>query len=42
MIREFDLVQALRENVPIATVDRNVAAFEKGKKFVQSTFVLEK
>lgn len=41
LIREPDLAQALRESVPPATVDRNLAAFEKGKNFVRSTFDLE-
>lgn len=42
LIREADLVQALRESVPPATVDRNLAAFEKGRDFVRSAFGLEK
>jgi 2-oxoglutarate ferredoxin oxidoreductase subunit gamma len=42
LIREPDLVQALRESVPAATVDRNLAAFESGKNFVRTTFDLEK
>ena len=42
LIRESDLLETLRESVPPATVDGNLAAFEKGKNFVRSTFVLEK
>ena len=40
-IREPDLLSALREGVPPATVDRNTAAFEKGKNYVQSHFTPE-
>ena len=40
-IREPDIVQALRESVPPATADRNVAAFEKGKQFIQSALAVE-
>ena len=40
-IREPDVVQALRESVPPASADRNVAAFEKGKQFIQSALAVE-
>jgi 2-oxoglutarate ferredoxin oxidoreductase subunit gamma len=41
LIREPDLLSALREGVPPATVDRNTAAFEKGKHYVRSHFTPE-
>jgi 2-oxoglutarate ferredoxin oxidoreductase subunit gamma len=36
LIREIDLLAALRQGVPPATLDRNTAAFEKGKNYVLS------
>jgi 2-oxoglutarate ferredoxin oxidoreductase subunit gamma len=42
LIAEPDLLQALRQSVPLATVDRNMAAFEKGRNFVRSTYGWEK
>lgn len=41
MISEADLLRAVKESVPPATVERNTAAFEKGKNYVQSHFNLE-
>ncbi len=41
-LRESDLLGALRENVPPATLNGNLTAFEKGQTFVRSTFVVEK
>ena len=41
LVRETDLLNALREGVPPATVDRNTAAFEKGRDFVRSHLRLE-
>jgi Pyruvate/2-oxoacid:ferredoxin oxidoreductase gamma subunit len=40
-IREPDLLRALSESVPPATVGRNTAAFEKGKNYVRSHFTPE-
>lgn len=40
-VRETDLLKALQDNVPPATVDRNMAAFEKGKNYVRSHFCPE-
>jgi 2-oxoglutarate ferredoxin oxidoreductase subunit gamma len=38
LVQEGDLLQAVKENVPPATVDGNLAAFAKGKNYVQSHF----
>lgn len=41
-IAEADLMSALRDNLPAATLASNAAAFERGKAYVQSHFPSEK
>ena len=41
LVQEPDLLRALKESVSPATFDRNTAAFEKGKEYVQSHFIPE-
>jgi 2-oxoglutarate ferredoxin oxidoreductase subunit gamma len=41
LVQEPDLLQAIRESVSPATFEGNSAAFEKGKQYVQSHFILE-
>ena len=40
-IEETSLVEALKQSVPPKTIDANVAAFDKGKRYVQSHLVRE-
>ena len=36
LVREPDLLRAIRESVPPATLDRNTAAFNRGRDYVES------
>jgi len=40
-IEEASLVEALKQSVPPKTTDTNMAAFDKGKRYVQSHFFRE-
>ena len=40
-IEEVWLVEALKQSVPPKTIDTNMAAFDKGKRYVQSHFLRE-
>jgi 2-oxoglutarate ferredoxin oxidoreductase subunit gamma len=37
-IQEIHLLQAIRESVPVKTVDNNLAAFETGRRYVRDHF----
>jgi indolepyruvate ferredoxin oxidoreductase beta subunit len=40
-IEEASLMEALKQSVPPKTIDTNMAAFDKGKSYVQSHFLRE-
>lgn len=40
-IEDVSLVEALKQSVPPKTIDINMAAFDKGKRYVQSHFLRE-